>query len=87
MRANGPSVLRLGLPVERRLRCAGKINFDSTSENIRQGITTNGICAKISPRLPSTINSGTKAMAVVVQVAVILQVVAFKMLRFLLSKG
>ena len=65
IRANRPSVLRLGLPVERRLRCAGKINFDSTSENIRQGITTNGICAKISPRLPSTINSGTKAMAVV----------------------
>ena len=29
----------------------------------------------------------TKAMAVVVQVAVILQDVAFKMLRFLLSKG
>ena len=29
----------------------------------------------------------TKAMAVVVQVAVILQVVAFKILRFLLSKG
>ena len=29
----------------------------------------------------------TKAMAVVVQVAVILQVVAFNMLRFLLSKG
>jgi len=29
----------------------------------------------------------TKAMAVVVQVAVILKVVAFNMLRFLLSKG
>ena len=29
----------------------------------------------------------TKAMAVVVQVAVILQVVAFNMLRFLLSNG
>ena len=29
----------------------------------------------------------TKAIAVVVQVAVILHVVAFKMLRFLLSKG
>jgi hypothetical protein len=29
----------------------------------------------------------TKVMAVVVQVAVILQVVAFNMLRFLLSKG
>ena len=29
----------------------------------------------------------TKAMAVVVQVAVILQIVAFKMLLFLLSKG
>jgi hypothetical protein len=29
----------------------------------------------------------TKAIAVVVQVAVILQVVAFKMLRFLLSNG
>ena len=29
----------------------------------------------------------TKAMAVVVQVDEILQVVAFKMLRFLLSKG
>ena len=29
----------------------------------------------------------TKAMAVVVQVAVILQLVAFKMFHFLLSKG
>ena len=39
--------------------------MDSIKEKSNTGITIIGICEKIAPRTPSTINSGTKATMVV----------------------